>query len=472
MKKISHILFLFTSIFISSCCNDDDNPPVALEPQLIELGELNIPYKNAFAYTFRENEPDNKITYTFSVDLQRSYIIKSDQNITLILRDDQGAVLASGENFITSDPSSSQITPGELPSSGIMTLELVHNNATPLTGNLSISIRDVRDTDMDLGVLSTPLDESFDFGIQDCEPDNRLGITFEIVESTTYTISTNTEVFIAIYNEQGTVVAESLDESEVSGTSLSAGKYTIDLVNKQDYITINGSISIMFGNPTIDPQIFELGELNIPYKNSFDYSFRENEPDNKITYTFSVDLQRSYIIKSDQNVTLILKDNEDNILASEDNFITSDPVSSEITRGEMLSSGTMTLEIINRDATELAGDLSISIRGARDTDMNLGVLSTTLDESYEFSIQDCEPDNRLGINFEIASSAIATISVNTTNADITIYDEQGSVVASAEEGSSEIRTINLSQGKYEIDLVNKQSYITTDGSLQIKFEQS
>ena len=218
MKKISHILSFLLLFLYSSCYNDDNNYIGPSESQLIELGKLNFPYKNSFDYAFRENEPNDKITYSFSMDAQRSYIIKSDQDVQLILKDSQGNILVSRNNFITTNPLSSEINSREQQlTTETMRLELINKDSTTLTGRLSISIGDVSDTEMDIDTPSYTLDESFNFSIKEYEPDNRPEISFDIISTTSFNISANANVLIGLYNEQEEVFEDSLNSSEITG---------------------------------------------------------------------------------------------------------------------------------------------------------------------------------------------------------------------------------------------------------------
>ncbi|RZS99887.1 hypothetical protein [Aquimarina brevivitae] len=201
MKQISKILF-FLLLFLYSSCNNNVNNSIGplVVSQLIDLGKLNTFYKNSFDYTSRGHNPHKKMTYTFSVDFQRSYIIKSDRNVQLILKDNQPNRLASRANFIPSKPVNSEIYDGAQLTSEVMTLEIINKDSTNLTGRPSFSIKAVSDNVLDLATPSPTLDESIIFSNKDYEPDNRLGISFDIISTTYFNISANGHVSIGLHN--------------------------------------------------------------------------------------------------------------------------------------------------------------------------------------------------------------------------------------------------------------------------------
>src|SRR5690606_6339284 len=125
-------------------------------------------------------EPEDRIGYTFEISEETGYILSTSEDLDLILRDSDNNIILSGDPEIN----------GENLSPGQYYLELIRkvNDATDLSGVLSFTLRNSAETDVNLGLLTTPYNELFNVNLNS-EPDNAISYSFEINEETGFSVT-------------------------------------------------------------------------------------------------------------------------------------------------------------------------------------------------------------------------------------------------------------------------------------------
>ncbi|WP_108869506.1 hypothetical protein [Aquimarina aquimarini] len=174
-------------------------------------------------------------------------------------------------------------------------------------------------TDIDLGVLTIPYENSIDFSMSGKEPDHRLGYLFSITESIGYSFSSVANIYFKLFDSYGNYIIGGYSNN-ISGINLGAGSYYLEVVNEYGYIDngINGTFNMTMQDPTLSD--INLGALSAPYNNSYNFT-TTSEVDAKIAYHFSVSAQANYnfeIISEDYDDYIYLYDGAGTLLGSSD----------------------------------------------------------------------------------------------------------------------------------------------------------
>src|SRR5690606_27998285 len=202
----------------------------------IELGTLSIPLINTIDFTILHTEPDDRIGYTFEINEETGYIFSTSEDIDLILRDSENNIILSGSQEINGE----SLIPGQY----YLELSREDNADTDLSGVLSFSLRNSNETDVDLGLLTTPYNESFDVDL-DSEPDNAINYSFEINEETGFSV-TATDASFTLSDSNGNEIVSSTNNN-ISLETLNPGEYSVEISNSNGY---SGSFTLILRNPT------------------------------------------------------------------------------------------------------------------------------------------------------------------------------------------------------------------------------
>ncbi|WP_299258996.1 hypothetical protein [uncultured Aquimarina sp.] len=244
----------------------------------VDLGALTIPYEEVLNFSIQNNEPDNKIGYTFQINEETGVSVFSQNNINFELRDVNGNFIASGYRRAFT----------ETIQAGTYYLDVYQYYNDIDSGSFILALKDSDATNEDLGVLSIPYSNSVEFNVSTTEPDGKLRYLFEINEATGYSFTTQTGVYVNLFDSNNNYVNGGY--RDIYGENLNTGSYYLEIVN-QDYNDISGTLNIVLSTP--NESDINLGTLSIPYNQSFNFS-TTGEIDRKIRYEFSVDSQASY----------------------------------------------------------------------------------------------------------------------------------------------------------------------------------
>ncbi|MFL1894399.1 pre-peptidase C-terminal domain-containing protein [Aquimarina sp. 2-A2] len=134
---------------------------------------------------------------------------------------------------------------------------------------------------------------------------------------------------------------------------------------------------------------------------------------------------------------------------------------------EHLMDDEIIVKVVAKD--DLGGNFEITESFTfRATDVNIGLVETSFGDSFDFTIDEDELDNKIGFSFEIAETLDYSFISSVINSRIILRDEEGSVIASSDEGR--IVNTNLLAGAYYVEVLNNMSS-DVSGSFYIGLEQ-
>ncbi|SEK76009.1 hypothetical protein SAMN04487910_1047 [Aquimarina amphilecti] len=273
----------------------------------VDLGALGIPYEEALNFSLPNNEPDNKIGYTFQVSEETGFSVFSQNNINFELREVNGNFITSGYRRAFAET----IQPGTY------YLEVYQYYNDINSGSFTMVLKDPTTTDVDLGALSIPYTDSVEFNVSTTEPDGKIRYLFEINSATGYSFTTQTGIYLNLYDGNGNYINSGY--RDIYGENLNTGSYYLEIVN-QDYNDVSGTLNIALSNP--NESDIDLGALTAPYNQSFDFN-TTGEIDRKIRYEFSVDSEVSYafeIINENYDDYIYLYDASGNYISGSDYY--------------------------------------------------------------------------------------------------------------------------------------------------------
>src|SRR5690606_25406156 len=372
--------------------------------------------------------------YTFEINEETGYIFSTSEDIDLILRDSENNIILSDSQEINGE----KLIPGQYH----LELSGEDNDDTDLSGVLSFSLRNSNETDVDLGLLTTLYNESFDVDL-DSEPDNAINYSFEINEETGFSITATDASFI-LNDSNGNEIVSSTNNN-ISLETLSPGAYSVEISNPDGY---SGSFTLILRNPT-DTDI-NLGILDNPHKEIYEFTIDSEEPDNAIGYTFEITEETGFAFSTnDPTLNLTLKN------ANDDTLYNGQRVSNET-----LSPGIYYL-LISSDS-EITGSLNFVLKDAQETDVELGLLAIPHFDEYNLELSLDEPDNSVVYSFEIneetgfsfSTSFSTTLRLKNTNDDI-LFESLHGIIANE----------TLSSGAYYLEIININSDISYNGIL-------
>lgn len=400
----------------------------------IERGELSIPHSNTIDFTILHTEPEDRIGYTFEISEETGYIFSASEDIDLILRDSDNNIILSGGREINGE----NLLPGQY------YLELIRevNDATDLSGVLSFTLRNSAETNVNLGLLTTPYNESFNVDLNS-EPDNAISYSFEINEETGFSVTASGASFTLSDSDGNDIVSST--NNNLSLETLNPGVYSVKISNPDGY---SGSFNLILRNPT-DTDI-NLAILGIPHNEIYEFTIDNQEPDDAIGYTFEITEETGFAFSTtDASLNLTLKDINGDTLYN-----------GQRVANASLSPGIYYLLISS--SSEVTGSLNFILKDPKETDVNLDLLSVPHFDEYDLELSLSEPDNSVGYSFEIneetgfsfSTSFSATLLLKNTNDDILFESLHG-----------RIANETLSPGTYYLEIINNNSNIAYTGIL-------
>src|SRR5690606_31535236 len=151
------------------------------------------------------------------------------------------------------------------------------------TGLLNFALRDPEDSDVDLGVLTIPYNEQFNFEIPVSEPDNSIGYSFEINEETSFSISSSSYATLRLKDSNDDIIKEST--WNITDESLPVGIYYLEVINNSDTNSLTVDLNFVLG--ALNSSDVDLGTVTLPYIDTFNYS-TVDEMDRMVKYTFTI----------------------------------------------------------------------------------------------------------------------------------------------------------------------------------------
>ncbi|RZS90499.1 hypothetical protein [Aquimarina brevivitae] len=209
----------------------------------VDLGEIIPPFRETRELTIFSEEPDNKIVYTFSINNFASYFIYTQENVELTLKDEDGTIIASGVSFIGNAFRDTDLSFGaQLDTQKIYQLEIIDPTGNGIEGQIDFTFRDDFETDLNLGVLNVPSDETYNFEIANGEPDHALFLSFEIESAATITVPGIENLGIYLEDSNNQVIQRALGANETISVNLTPGQYRFDII--ADVTNSNPNVNI------------------------------------------------------------------------------------------------------------------------------------------------------------------------------------------------------------------------------------
>lgn len=406
-----------------------------------DLGVLLLPYEATIDAKIEKVEPDKKVRYSFEVEEEVGYYISSNVGLDLVLRSADGSYINGGQTTLQ----------GEAISKGIYYVEIsnYYNNNNDITENISIAIRNVNETDVDLGALTLPYTNTASFVIDNAEVDKKVRYTFEVTEETGYYISSNSGAELVLRDINGNYINGR--NGILEGERLSEGSYYLE-VGKYYYndSTISGNISFTLRNSTATD--IDLGALSVPYDEAIDFDILQTEVDNKVGYNFEITEETGFYVETQNNAYFTLKNSRGNVVFSGGNSVF----------GESLAVGTYYLEVSNYYNTANSGVFNLILDDPKSSDVDLGLLSVPYNESTSFTISDKEFDKKIGYTFEISETTGYSFSTN-VYANIYLYNVNGIRINS---NTNRLYGDSLTPGTYYLEISGSNN---ANGTIQVLF---
>ncbi|MBW1293944.1 fibronectin type III domain-containing protein [Aquimarina litoralis] len=193
----------------------------------VDLGILTLPYEENIAFEILEDEPDNKVGYTFEIERSIGFsVVQESGNVSFSLFSENGDFIANGFNNILLASLET----------GTYYLEVINNNfGLAANGTMNLTLQDYDSSDLDLGTLNIPFSETYNYDTTS-EVDRAIAFNFSIDSQSDYVFETtfaNYDTFLRLYDSFGNLIGSNDDGG--AGTlsrmvgSLSAGSYSIEV---------------------------------------------------------------------------------------------------------------------------------------------------------------------------------------------------------------------------------------------------
>lgn len=446
MKKVSH-LFLFFLLFILSCASDDrsketDSSPTEATNIKIEVTPLTSTVTITWnAATDEDNDP---IRYDVSINKDP---VKTNLSTTSVEIDIAQFLPTTGKqagknglkNFLADK-------------TGLEVVLEIEIKAYDPKGNFSTN--SITET---VRINRSPSDFAFENIYFDTDAYNLLQISWA-----PSTDADNDPLFYTIYLND-IVIAK--DYQIPSGEALGSVAYTEDFLDLSDEeMTVRTvvtdkseetkEISASFDFKETD---VDLGALEVPYIEAVQFNISETEPDNKVGYRFSVADQTNFSIGNNENVTMQLKDAQNNTLFSATSF------------EGVLEAGAYILIVIGNENSNSSGTINFDLTNSLSTDVNLGVLTLPSENDIDFIIED-EVDNIINYYFELTKPT-GYIITSRLLPDSALYNENGDLIDdnSGQYGNTDMFMDEIPAGKYRLAI---NSDFNTVGTFKIYLKNS
>ncbi len=412
----------------------------------VDLGELALPYESTTDIEIVDEEPDNKIGYSFVITETTGYAIQSDISGDFILRNDQGDLINRGSTRIYGETLP--------PDTYYLEVRKYYYNTADTSGLLTIVLKDPKATDVDLGLLAVPNDQSIDFSISNTETDNKIGYTFQISEQTGFAVFSESGIDFILKDSEGNSLNSR--SRRIVNESLSAGTYYLEIQKYYYNSATTGTFTLILNDPKASDQ--DLGLLVNPYTSSVDFDIVQTEIDNKIAYNFELNATTGYSFSTNSNVYINIYDATGNYInGGYRNIIGA------------LDAGTYYFEVYNNynSNTAISGTVAIVLDDPKASDIALGELTAPYNQSFSYDTT-TEVDRKIGYEFSISASADYSFDIISPNYDayIYLYDSLGNLIGSSDYGAI---TGTLTAGTYYVEAAGYSSR-TGAGTLSLDLQ--
>ncbi|MEO1009825.1 MAG: fibronectin type III domain-containing protein [Bacteroidota bacterium] len=200
----------------------------------------------------------------------------------------------------------------------------------------------------------------------------------------------------------------------------------------------------------------DLGELEMPFSEQYEYTIGADEADFAVAYTFSIADTVDYSISINNfNERMILADSTDTIVAEGFEWL----------MGKELLPGmyTLTIEDSYRDADEDFGTISLIMGDPKASDVELGSIEVPSTGSSDLLFNN-EMDGKIVYYFEVEEATGYSFS-NDIGASMTLLDEEGSEIAYGYRGILRGQE-EISAGRYALRVFYQGSI---EGTLNYRF---
>ncbi len=307
-------------------------------------------------------------------------------------------------------------------------------------------------TDVKLGSLNLPYQETQTYLFKDDEIDNKIGYMFTLTETTGISITDwSNNVYFTLTDIDNNYISSG---KKINVSTLPAGSYYLE-VEKNYKVTI-GSFVLTLRN-SLETDI-NLGTLSLPYTNDIDLTSLNTEPDGKIKYSFEMNSSTSYVVNTNSNIAIELLDDNNKVMNSNyNNSLT----------GFITTPGLYHIVVSNKSPKEITESLNISFNPSNNIshNENLGNIETPYVELFNYDTT-TSTTKRSRINFNINSNADYNFEIISANHDtyLYLYSSNGILLKSNNDGGqgnlSKI-TGNLSKGSYYLEITGNFNSVGT-----------
>ncbi|WP_298314675.1 hypothetical protein [uncultured Aquimarina sp.] len=191
----------------------------------VDLGVLSTPYSDSIDFSVSTSEPDGKVRYLFELNESTGYSFTTQSGTYVNLYDSNDNYVNGGYRNIY----------GENLNAGSYYLEIVNQDYNDVSGILDIVLSTPNESDVDLGALSIPYNQSFNFNTTG-EIDRKIRYQFNIDSQASYVfeiINENYDDYIYLYDSNGNYLNGS-DYNNINGV-LSSGTYYVEVAGYSNY---------------------------------------------------------------------------------------------------------------------------------------------------------------------------------------------------------------------------------------------
>ncbi|SNR13997.1 fibronectin type III domain-containing protein [Tenacibaculum jejuense] len=253
----------------------------------VDLGTISLPYNESQDYEFSDNETDRKIGYNFTLETATGISITDFTNNKsfILTRKDNNQFINSGGTKLNVE----SLEPGDY------YLEIQEDFRNVQSGTFSLNFRNATETDVNLGVLSSPFSGTESLEVLNSEPDNVIVFEFEAVGTARYTFTTNASVSMTLFDENRNFLNSSFG-SNFTGIIRNSQKYFLEIRN-QSFSRISESVNINVNPVNIINESENLGTINTPFNRNYEYDTTSSTNGvNRIS--FNINTNATYTIET------------------------------------------------------------------------------------------------------------------------------------------------------------------------------
>lgn len=329
-------------------------------------------------------------------------------------------------------------------------MDLINNyySNSDASGTLTIVVQNATQTDVDLGMLAIPSEGSFNYDLSN-EIDRIINFYFKVEESTGY-IFMEENLNLAIYDSNGDYYNYSYNV--VKGADLPPGSYRLEVSsfnNEQQ-----GQIDYEIKDASHSDQ--NLGTQIMNHSTEVSFNF-DDEPDDKIVYTFDIADNTGYSFYSSSDVQFNLLDS---------NGYSINAFGYKRINGKSLLPGRYRLELYSQ--INLSSKITLTFNDPTQGDMDLGVLELPFSQSYNATFDIGSVDDTVIYALEINEITNYNFSIS-NGVYVEFKDLNGNVVNT---GYSNLSGSSLPIGKYVVEMRPSDYYYSNGqigGNISMQF---